>query len=295
MKVLLTGGNGQLGTEISHQLENGSCSLGDIPVSLQGATIISTDLPEFDLTDKQAAFDLLAEHRPNIVINCAAFTNVDACEEKQDVAFAANAVAARNIAMACKAVGAKLIHVSTDYVFDGFASTPLNESALPNPQSVYGSTKRLGEEYVTQFCPQSFIVRTSWLYGQYGNNFVKTMVRITRENGSAKVVNDQFGNPTNAEDLAYHLLKLAASDEYGLYHCTGEGICSWYDFASEIIRIWGIDATVSPCTTEEFPRPAKRPAYSALDNAMLRATVGNEMRTWQDALENFYMQTDKTI
>lgn len=295
MKVLLTGANGQLGTEIFHQLETGTCSLGDIPVYLQGATVVCTDLPEFDLTDKSATFALLLAHRPDIVMNCAAFTNVDACEEKQDVAFAANAVAARNLAMACKEVGAKLVHVSTDYVFSGTASVPLNESALPSPQSVYGSTKLLGEEYVKQFCSRYFIVRTSWLYGQYGNNFVKTMVRITRENGTAKVVSDQFGNPTNAEDLAYHLLKLAASEEYGLYHCTGEGVCSWYDFASEIVRVWGIDATVSPCTTEEFPRPAKRPAFSALDNAMLRATVGNEMRPWQDALAYFYRQTDKTI
>lgn len=295
MKVLLTGGNGQLGTEIFHQLKNGCCSLGSIPDCLQGASVISTDLPDFDLTNKSVCFTLLSEQAPDVVINCAAFTNVDLCEKEKDIAFSANAVAARNLAMACHEIGAKLIHVSTDYVFDGNADEPLNESALPNPQSVYGHTKLLGEEYVKQFCPHSFIVRTSWLYGQYGNNFVKTMVRITRENGMAKVVDDQFGNPTNAEDLAYHLLKLAASDEYGVFHCTGEGVCSWYDFASEIVCVWGIDATVSPCTTEEFPRPAKRPAYSALDNAMLRATVGNEMRGWQDALADFYNQTNKII
>lgn len=293
MKILITGANGQLGSELLHQLENGKCSLGALPACLHQATVIALDLPEFDLTNRPNVCAVLRQYAPDVVINCAAFTNVDLCETEQDTAFAANAVAVRNLAIACEDIGAKLIHVSTDYVFDGSATAPLSETALPNPQSVYGATKLLGETYVQNFCHRWFIVRTSWLYGQYGNNFVKTMVCLAQENGGARVVNDQVGNPTNAEDLAFHLLKLATSEEYGLYHCTGEGICSWYDFACEIVRVWGIDAVMSPCTTAEFPRPAKRPAYSALDNAMLRATVGNEMRPWQQALADFYIQSKK--
>lgn len=295
MKILITGAKGQLGTELIHQLEDGECSIGALPNCLLGATIIAADLPELDLANRNAVLSFFAQQAPNIVINCAAFTNVDLCETETDTAFAANAIAARNLAIACEEIGAKLVHVSTDYVFDGNATSPINETALPNPQSVYGLTKLLGETYIQDFCSRWFIVRTSWLYGKYGNNFVKTMLRVTRENKAAKVVNDQLGCPTNAEDLAYHLLKLAASSEYGIYHCSGEGVCSWYDFTCEIVKLWGIDATITPCTTDEFPRPAKRPAYSALDNAMLRLIIGNEMRTWQDALANFYTQTNGTI
>ena len=172
----------------------------------------------------------------------------------------------------------------------------LDESALPAPISAYGQTKLLGETYVQQFCRRHFIVRTAWLYSYYGKNFVKTMVNLAKTHDTLNVVNDQLGNPTNAVDLAYHILKLAVSHDYGIYHCTGSGICSWYDFASEIIRLSGVDATVAPCTSEEYkakhPDSADRPKWSALDNRMLRCTVGNDVRDWRDALACFFAHWD---
>lgn len=289
MKILITGGAGQLGTELQRQIAAGASALGALPAALADVAVTAVDLPDADLTSLPQTRALLAAHHPDVVINCAAFTNVDACESQPDTAFGGNALAARNLAIACEEKGAKLIHLSTDYVFSGTATKPVSEAALPCPQSVYGSTKLLGEQYVQNFCSRWFIVRTSWLYGRNGNNFVKTMLRLAKEKGQLKVVNDQLGNPTNAEDLAHHLLLLTLTEEYGLYHCTGQGICSWYDFAAEIVRLSGIDAQVHPVSSDEFPSPTKRPAYSALDHSMLRATVGDAMRPWKEALAD-YMQ-----
>lgn len=295
MKILITGAAGQLGQEIQRQLTAGGSALGPVPERLALASVIPVDIDEVDLTNRHDTAALVRRYAPYAVINCAAFTNVDKCESEPDAAFAANALIPRNLALACDEVGAKLVHLSTDYVFLGNASAPLPETALPAPNTVYGATKLLGEEYVKAFSKQWFIVRTAWLYGREGANFVKTILRLVRENGSAKVVSDQIGNPTNAEDLAHHLLQMVPSREYGVYHCTGNGVCSWYDFACEIVRLWGVDATVTPCTTEEFPRPAPRPAYSALDHAMLRATIGDNMRPWQQALEQFYNEMKNII
>lgn len=290
MRLLITGAAGQLGNELRRQIELGSSALGPVPKMLKKATVYYVDLPDADLSDKTEAFALIRDHMPDVVINCAAYTNVDKCETDFDTAYAANALGPRNLAVACEAAGAKLIHVSTDYVFSGNGDVPRSEADLPAPQSAYGRTKLLGEEYVKDFCSKWFIIRTSWLYGRVGGNFVKTIARVAKQKGSLSVVNDQLGNPTNAEDLAYHILKLACTEEYGVYHCTGEGVCSWYDFACEIVRQAGIDAKVNPCTSEEYPSPTKRPEYSALDNTMLRLTVGNEMRQWQQALEAYFKE-----
>lgn len=287
MNVLITGANGQLGHELAKNLSNGFTELGPIPEALQGAQVVCVDVEEMDITNYDAVVDLVEELNLDLIINCAAYTNVNKCETDSDAAFRVNALGARNLAMAAERFGAKLVHVSTDYVFSGEDKEPRTEWDLCNPQSVYGKTKYLGEQYVRDFCSRYFIVRTAWLYGYVGNNFVKTILRLARENGAAKVVNDQFGNPTNAADLAHHILKLAATEQYGIYHCTGSGECSWYDFASKIVEYAGIPATVTPCTTEEYPTPAKRPAYSALDHRMLRNTVGDEMRPWQEALKYF--------
>ena len=185
-------------------------------------------------------------HAPDAIISCAAFTNVDGCETNREAAFAVNALGARNLAMAAEEIGAKLVHVSTDYVFSGDAAQPVWEYDLPAPRSVYGKTKLLGEQYVQQFCTHYFIVRTAWLYGYAGNNFVKTMLRLARQNGGVTVVDDQLGNPTNAADLAHEILNLLVTKEYGVYHCTGEGVCSWCEFAAEIIRLSGVPATGMP-------------------------------------------------
>ena len=287
MNVLITGSNGQLGRELAKNLANGYTELGPIPEELQGAQVVCVDVDEMDITNYDAVVDLVEELSLDVIFNCAAYTNVNGCETDSDTAFRVNALGARNLAMAAERFGAKLIHVSTDYVFSGEGNTPRSEWDLCDPQSVYGKTKYLGEQYVRDFCKRYFIVRTAWLYGYEGNNFVKTIMRIAREKGSATVVSDQFGNPTNAADLAHHLLKLAVTEQYGLYHCTGTGECSWYDFACKIVEYAGIPATVSPCTTAEYPTPAKRPAYSSLDNRMLRNTVGDEMRPWEEALRYF--------
>ena len=294
MKILITGSHGQLGTELLRQLKEGRSEIGPIPEKLCTAKVIPTDADELDITDRDEVVAFVRRMEPDVIINCAAYTNVDGCESHNEDAFKVNALGPRNLAIAAQKVGAKLVHVSTDYVFSGKENggVPLDESALPAPVSAYGRTKLLGEQYVRQFCPRSFVVRTAWLYSHTGKNFVFTMVNAGRKLGALTVVNDQLGNPTNAADLAHHLLKLAVSSEYGTYHCTGEGVCSWYDFACEIIRLSGVKATVAPCTSAEYaaahPDAASRPAWSALENRMLACTVGNEMRPWQEALTEFF-------
>lgn len=293
-RVLITGCRGQLGTEIQKQLRLGYSEIGSIPESLKHAEVVPIDLDTLDLSKLSEVKEYVRNVNPDIIINCAAFTNVDGCETNHDTAFQANALGPRNLALAAEECGAKLVHASTDYVFDGKdnGQVPRDESDRPNPISAYGSTKLAGEEFVRAFSSRYFIVRTAWLYSYYGKNFVKTIVTAAKKTGALEVVNDQCGNPTNAADLAHELLQLADTEEYGLYHCTGEGICSWYDFASEIVKDAGIEATVTPISTEGYkqkhPQSADRPAWSALDNRMLRCTIGNEMRDWRTALEEFF-------
>jgi dTDP-4-dehydrorhamnose reductase len=287
MKILITGCNGQLGSELRKNLAAGVTELGEIPEAFKGAQIEAIDIGELDIADLSSVREYIDHSKPDVIINCAAYTNVDGCESNEDSAFKANALGARNMAIAAEDTGAKLLHVSTDYVFAGNGTRPYREYDQAHPQSVYGASKYLGEQYVREFCSRYFIVRTSWLYGYIGKNFVKTMIKVGKERGSLTVVNDQRGNPTNAADLAHHILKIAATQEYGIYHCTGNGECSWYDFASKIIEYAGIAATVSPCTSEEYPSPTKRPAYSTLDHMMLRCTVGDEKCPWQEALSYF--------
>ena len=284
MKILVTGANGQLGKEILVCFERGKTELGIPDVLKEENTVIGVDIDELDISNLEAVRAYFKKEAFDAVINCAAFTNVNKCETEELLAFRANAIGPRNLAIAAEEIGAKLVHVSTDYVFEGNGTRPYVEWDICKPQSVYGKTKYLGEEYVKDFSTKYFIVRTAWLYGYYGANFVKTMRKIATEKGACKVVSDQRGNPTNAADLAHHILKLLTTNEYGIYHGTGKGECSWYEFTKKIIEFSKISATVSPCTTEEYPTPAKRPAYSSLDNMMFRATVGDEFREWTDAL-----------
>lgn len=291
MKILITGGRGQLGTELFKCFERGYTELGTPHILKQENAVRSVDVDELDITDIKAVRAFFEKEKFDAVINCAAYTNVDGCETNRDDAFKVNAIGPRNLAIACEDMGAKLIHISTDYVFPGNGTMPCTECDIPSPKSAYGSTKYLGEQYVREFCRRYFIVRTAWLYGYYGKNFVKTIMNAARKFGKLTVVDDQRGNPTNAADLAHHIIKLLDTEEYGIYHGTGEGECSWYEFAAEIVRAAGIEAEVTPCSSEEYaashPQAADRPKYSALDNGMLRVTVGDEFRPWQDALKCF--------
>lgn len=286
MKILITGSRGQLGTEIQKQLSEMKSPIGPIPACYEGADITAVDIDVLDLTKKHDVMNAVTDGRFDLVINCAAMTNVDGCETDMDSAFRANALAPGYLAEACEESGAKLVHVSTDYVFAGDGTRPYTECDAPAPKTAYGATKLLGERYVSERCRRHFIVRTAWLYSLYGKNFVKTIIRAARKNGKVTVVNDQVGNPTNAADLAHHILLLGAGDEYGLYHCTNNGICSWFEFASETLRAAVPEAQCLPCTSEEYPSRTPRPKYSALDNMMLRNTCGDHMRDWKEALSD---------
>lgn len=297
MKILITGSNGQLGNELQKIISTGTAEIGTVSDVIKNSEVFALDVDKLDITNLSQVKTVLKEINPDVVINCAAATNVDGCESNQDLAFKINAIGARNLAMVAEEIGAKLVQVSTDYVFSGVGEKPLSEYELTAPYSVYGKTKLLGEDFVREFSSKYYIVRTAWLYGYVGHNFVYTMMRLGKEKESLSVVNDQLGNPTNANDLAYHILKLIETEEYGVYHCTGKGECSWYDFASEIMKLAGRDCKVNPCTSAEYkamyPNSAKRPEYSSLDNMMLRCTIGDEMRDWKDALKTFMDNVEK--
>ena len=292
MKIMITGCYGQLGNELISILKSGKSEIGAMPEELKGAEILPVDVDSLDIADCEKVKAFVLENRPDVIINCAAMTNVDGCESDYVTAFKVNAMGVRNLSMAAKETGAKLIHVSTDYVFEGNGTRPYVEWDLVNPQSAYGASKALGEKYALTFNDKSFVVRTSWLYGYIGKNFVKTVRRVIRERGGITVVNDQRGNPTNANDLAHHLLKLALTEEYGIYHCTGEGECTWFDFAKKIAELSGFGDVVKPCTSDEFPTPTKRPPYSSLRNLALECTIGNEMRNWEDAIEEYIKKVE---
>ncbi len=297
MKILITGSNGQLGNELQRIIATGRAEIGEVSNEIKTSEVFALDVDRLDITNLQKVKTVLSEIKPDVVINCAAATNVDGCESNQDLAFRINAIGARNLAMIAEEIGAKLVQVSTDYVFSGVGNNPLTEFDLTAPYSVYGKTKLLGEEYVREFSSKYYIVRTAWLYGYVGHNFVYTMMKLGNMKDEISVVNDQLGNPTHANDLAYEILKLIETEEYGIYHCTGKGECSWYDFASEIMKLADRKCKVNPCTSEEYkemnPNAAKRPEYSSLDNMMLRCTIGDEMRDWKDALQSFMNNVEK--
>ncbi|OAA92761.1 dTDP-4-dehydrorhamnose reductase [Clostridium coskatii] len=287
MKILITGGKGQLARQLREILVMGKSKIRALDKIYSDAEVKFTSREELDITKLNDVRDFMADYTPDIIVNCAAYTNVDKCEIDFENDFKVNSLGARNLALASQNTKTKLVHISTDYVFNGRGAIPFRECDLPDPISVYGKTKLLGEQYIRENCSRYFIVRTSWLYGLYGKNFVYTILKVAKEKGHLDVVNDQRGNPTNAEDLAYHLLKLALTCEYGIYHCSGKGECSWYDFACKIVEYAGIDCTVSPMTSEKLNRAAKRPEFSSLDNMMLRCTIGDNMRHWKDALKSF--------
>lgn len=283
-KILITGANGQLGRALNQILKANEYS---------DFTVINTNRGEataycpisLDVSNPVAVMNLVQSMKPDIIINCATMTAVDLCEKEEEMAYRINAVGPKNLAIAANEMGAKLIHVSTDYVFDGESETPYKEEDIPAPKSVYGMTKYQGEEFVKHHCVNYFIVRTAWLYGE-GNNFVRTMLRLSEERNEIRVVDDQYGSPTSAIELAKAIIKLMNTEEYGIYHCTCEGAVTWYEFAKEIFRLKMKDVKVIPITTKEYPTPAKRPAYSVLDTTKIN-NLGIYMKPWKEALTDY--------
>lgn len=277
-QILVTGCRGQLGNEIQRlapQLEE----TGDFH-------FIFTDVAELDITNRQAVQDFIEANAVAVVINCAAFTAVDKAESEPELCDLLNHLAPGYLAEAVETVGGTMIQVSTDYVFDGTGHRPYREDDLTNPQTVYGRTKLAGEESVIRSCAGSMVIRTAWLYSTFGNNFVKTMLRLGRERDELGVIFDQIGSPTYARDLARVIIAAVGRDIIpGVYHFTDEGVCSWYDFTRAIHRIAGItDCHVRPLHTEEYPTPAKRPHYSVLDKAKIKQAYGIDIPWWEDSL-----------
>ncbi|MBU5444362.1 dTDP-4-dehydrorhamnose reductase [Paenibacillus sp. MSJ-34] len=281
MKVIVTGAGGQLGTDVAAIFKQ------------NGHDVIDLDRSKLDIANQQACNDIISASQPDVIVHCAAYTAVDAAESEEDQAYLVNAVGSRNIAVAAEKTGAKVCYLSTDYVFDGTSTEPYREYDSTNPQTVYGKSKRAGEQLVQTLCSRYFIVRTSWVYGKNGNNFVKTMLKLGREKPSLQVVHDQIGSPTYTVDLATFLLELVATEKYGVYHASNTGNCSWYEFAKAIFEEAGMETEVRPCTTAEFPRPAPRPKNSVLDHGSIRTNGFEDLRQWRDALKEFIVELKK--
>jgi dTDP-4-dehydrorhamnose reductase len=278
-KLLITGAAGQLGQALVETS------------GPQGWEVVATDVPDLDITDFQVVWRELSRLRPEVVINAAAATRVDDLESDPDGALLVNSLGPRNLAVACRRLGLKLIHLSTDYVFDGAKPGPYVEWDATAPLSVYGRSKLLGEEWVRQQCPDHFIVRTAWLYGMPGPNFVTAILAQGRSLGPAgemKVVVDQRGSPTSTLALAPQLLALARTEAFGTYHATCQGDTTWYGFACLILETAALAVRITPCTTMEFPRPAHRPSNSVLDNRLLRVARLDCMPSWQTAFGQFW-------
>lgn len=284
--ILVTGANGQLGSELR---KIGFSALDEV---------FFTDVAELDITDYAAVEQYIRKNDIDTIINCAAYTAVDRAEEEPEVAARINTEAAANLAKAAAREDCLLIHVSTDYVFDGTGATPYTEKDKPCPVSVYGRTKLAGEKAIADSGCFYIIIRTAWLYSTFGKNFVKTILRLASEKPEINVVNDQLGSPTYAADLAAAIVAIMNDDERaeheGIYHYTNEGICSWYDFATEIVRLSGKACKVCAVTTDEFPTKTRRPAYSVLDKTKIRKTFGVEVPEWKDALQRCMKEMELT-
>ena len=288
-KVMLTGAAGQLGRALQKVLSPAEYELV-LTDTAAAAGALDAPATALDITDADAVTRFVAELKPFAVINCAAYTAVDAQEADPDTAWRINALGARNLAMAGEECGARLVHISTDYVFSGEGSRPWRETDPTGPRSVYGETKLEGEAFVRQFSRHFYILRTAWLYGE-GNNFVRTMLRLAESHESVSVVSDQQGTPTSARELARAIHALLPTENYGLFHATCEGETNWADFAREIFRLAGKDTRVDSVSSAEYarqhPQSAARPAYSVLDNFMLRLTGSYRFADWHEALEEY--------
>ncbi len=274
MKILITGSNGMLGHDL-------------IEVLKDNHELILTNSKTLDITDKEHTIDFICDAKPDIVINSAAYTDVDGCEENQDLAYAVNGEGVGNLALACKEVDCPLVHVSTDYVFNGKNDRPWVEDDEIGPISVYGKSKLKGEEYIQDILDKYFIVRTAWLYGINGRNFPKTMLELAKNHSEITVVYDEVGTPTYTPDLAYGISQLIETDFYGIYHLTNSGSCSWCEFAKTIFEVAQKDVKVIPVTASEFARPAPRPSYSVLNNKNWVDNGFEPLRSYKDAIKEY--------
>lgn len=275
IKVLVTGVNGQLGHDMVRKLNQ------------EGFTCKGVDMSDFDITDEQATCDYIVRYNPDVVIHCAAYTAVDKAESDVEKCTLVNVKGSENIAKACKRIDAKMIYISTDYVYNGQGDKPFLPTDDIAPLNVYGKTKYAGEEACRRYLEKLFVVRTSWVFGKNGNNFVKTMLRLGKERDSLTVVCDQIGSPTYTVDLAEFLFFLMQTDRYGIYHCSNEGFCSWNEFTKEIFRLSGIQTPVNEILTKDYPSAATRPLNSRLDKTCLVDCGFGKMPTWQDALARY--------
>lgn len=276
MRVLVTGVKGQLGFDVMRELEK------------RGHDAVGVDIEEMDITNAAQVNDVVKAASPDVVIHCSAYTAVDRAEDEVELCRKVNAGGTKNIAEVCAELDCKMIYISTDYIFSGDGDRPWEPDDEANPLNIYGQTKYEGEQEVKNRLNKYFIVRISWVFGINGNNFIKTMLRLGKENGAVKVVDDQIGSPTYTYDLASLLVDMAESEAYGQYHATNEGICSWYEFAKEIFKAAGMDqVSVTPVSSSEFPAKAKRPSNSRMSKEKLVKNGFNKLPTWQDAVKRY--------
>jgi len=275
MKVYVTGVKGQLGYDV--------CRL----LSQQGIENLGVDLCDVDITDEKAIKESIRNYHPDAVVHCAAYTAVDKAEQNAETAYRINVEGTRYIAEACREIDAKMMYFSTDYVFDGKGEKPWNEEDKPNPISVYGKTKWEGEEAVRKNLSRYYILRISWVFGRNGHNFIETMLKLAETHKELTVVDDQFGSPTFTEDLAPVICAMIKTEQYGTYHCTNDGICSWYEFAKAIFAKSGLDVHVIPVTTAEYKASAARPLNSRMDKTKLIKAGFGPLPTWEDALDRY--------
>lgn len=275
-KIVVIGSHGQLGSELK-----------DLSVQYPNYIFYFFDREHLDIVQEEAVKAKIKELQPYFLINCAAYTAVDKAETEQEICYAINAEAVKYLAKACKENNTKFIHISTDYVFDGTATTPYTEESPTNPQSVYGLSKLQGEHVAVEQHSESVIIRTAWVYSFYGANFVKTMMRLMQSRPEIGVVADQQGSPTYAADLAESIMNIIEAETWqpGVYHYTNEGTITWFEFAQAIKEIAGLECNVNPISTDQYPTPAKRPQYSVLDKSKIKATYKVELKPWKESLQ----------
>ncbi len=274
MKILITGARGMLGKDVEQVLQDKH-------------QLILTDEDTMDITDYNQCMAVMSQNKPDLIINCAAYTQVDKCEEEVELAYRVNALGPRNLAVIGNEMNIPLLHISSDYVFDGTKGSGYMEDDTKKPLSIYGKSKSLGEDYITQLTNKFYIIRTSWLFGANGNNFIKTMLRLGKTRESLTVVNDQFGSPTYTADLARAIALLINKPTYGIYHVTNSDYTNWYDYTKYIFKLIDYKVSVQPVITKEFPRPAPRPHYSVLQNRIWQLEGFSLLRSYKEAVEEY--------